>query len=63
MAVSGWLHPRVASQCVLCFDSHSFTLLFAVSIIRAIGQAPITAVIFGMYPQIMRDLAAHKAKN
>lgn len=43
----------VLAQLLLFLDSHSFTMLFAVSIVRAIGQAPITAVIFGMMGDVV----------
>lgn len=43
----------VLAQQLLFLDSHSFTMLFAVSIVRAIGQAPITAVIFGMMGDVV----------
>ena len=43
----------VLAQLLLFIDSRSFTMLFAVSIVRAIGQAPITAVIFGMMGDVV----------
>ena len=43
----------VLAQLILFVDSYSFPMLFAVSIIRAIGQAPITAVIFGMMGDVV----------
>ncbi len=43
----------VLAQLLLFVNSYSFPLLFAVSIIRAIGQAPITAVIFGMMGDVV----------
>lgn len=43
----------VIAQLGLMVNQHSFTWLLAVTIVRAIGQAPITAVIFGMMGDVV----------
>ncbi|MBS7008761.1 MFS transporter [Anaerostipes sp.] len=41
------------SQAALLLNQHSFHWMLAITIIRAVGQAPITAVIFGMMGDVI----------
>lgn len=43
----------VASQAALLINQHSFQWMLVITIIRAVGQAPITAVIFGMMGDVI----------
>lgn len=43
----------VAAHATLLLNPHSFTLALVSSIVRALGEAPLTAVVFGMIGQVV----------